>query len=287
MSAFSTIRRPCAAALLLAAFCAPAAAQGVAIVTDVSGKAYFQGGSKPAPVAILAEIAADARVQLEPGAAMVVLYARSGEEYAFSGPALLQFRGDAPVALSGAAPQKRLSPLRGNDIRLKPAATAQAAFVMRSGRTTARIRLLSLNGTKTLEAEPEFRWQALEPGVRYQFELADDTGRLLYETRTEATALKLPAAVALREGVSYTWEVSAQLSDGRRYRSAGDFALAGAELRARAAALRPPDGAPVSNRVAYAAWLDSVELGDEARRYWRALAAERPQDERLRSLAGE
>jgi hypothetical protein len=30
-----------------------------------------------------------------------------------------------------------------------------------------------------------------------------------------------------------------------------------------------------------------MELRDEARKYWRALAAERPDDERLRALAAE
>jgi hypothetical protein len=56
-------------------------------------------------------------------------------------------------------------------------------------------------------------------------------------------------------------------------------------LQARAAALRPPPGAPVSTRVAYAAWLEQMELRDEARKYWQALSAERPEDARLQVLA--
>jgi hypothetical protein len=43
----------------------------------------------------------------------------------------------------------------------------------------------------------------------------------------------------------------------------------------------------VSERVAYAAWLEQMELKDEARRYWRALSAERPDDARLKALAAE
>ena len=40
-------------------------------------------------------------------------------------------------------------------------------------------------------------------------------------------------------------------------------------------------------RAAYAAWLEQTELRDAARRYWKALAAERPGDEKLKVLAAE
>ena len=51
--------------------------------------------------------------------------------------------------------------------------------------------------------------------------------------------------------------------------------------------MRPAVTAPLSTRVAYAAWLDQMELKDEARKYWRMLSAERPEDARLKALAAE
>ena len=87
--------------------------------------------------------------------------------------------------------------------------------------------------------------------------------------------------------VSYTWEVSTHAADGRRYISAGDFSIATQAVRVQAQSLRPAAGAPVSERVAYAAWLEQMELKDEARKYWRALATERPEDVRLKALAAE
>ena len=51
-------------------------------------------------------------------------------------------------------------------------------------------------------------------------------------------------------------------------------------------AVRPAAGAPLSERVAFAVWLEQVGLKDEAARYWKALAAERPDSARLRALAG-
>jgi hypothetical protein len=270
-----------ASTTLLAAM--PAAAQSIAIVTDVSGKV-----SGPAPVSILSEIAADARLQLAAGARLVALYLKSGDEYLLTGPAQVQFQAGGPNVLSGAKPQKRASPVgKGSNVTIKPVNVAQAAYVMRGSRTTARIRLLSLAGTRTLEASPEFRWQAIEPGMKYRFELTDDTGHSLYESEVESTSIRLPASVVLKEGASYTWEVSTRTPDNRRYVSAGDFTIAPADVRAQARSLQPPSSAPVSDRVAYAAWLEQAELRDEARKYWQALAKERPEDEKLKALAAE
>ena len=42
---------------------------------------------------------------------------------------------------------------------------------------------------------------------------------------------------------------------------------------------------PLSSRIAYAAWLDQMELKDEARKYWQTAATERPDDPRLKALA--
>ena len=272
---------------LLMGLTGPVAAEPVAIVTDLSGKISVPGDPKKSSVTILAEIDVDTKLKLEDGARLVVLYTRLGDEYALSGPALIQFKAAELVALSGAKPQKRASPLgKSVDIRIKPAGITQAAFVMRGGSSAARIKLLSLSGTRTLDPDPEFRWQEIQPGAKYRFGLYDDTGRSLYETDAEATSLKLPPSIQLREGMVYTWDVSTRQPDGRRYVNSGNFSVAPADLRAQAAALRPAPDAPVSSRVAVAAWLDQMELRDEARKYWHALAVERPEDVRLKALAG-
>lgn len=260
-----------------------AVAQSVALVTDVSGRV-----SGTAPVSILSEIAADARVQVDAGARLVAIYLKSGDEYTFTGPAQVQFRAAEPLVLSGGKPQRKANPLGGgSNVTIRPVKVAQAAFVMRGGRPTARIKQLSLSGTRTLESSPEFRWQEIGPGVKYRFELSDDTGRSLYESEVEAASLRLPSSVTLRDGIAYTWEISARAADTRRYVSASDFSVASADLRKQADALRPADSAPVSDRVTYAAWLEHMELRDEARKYWKTLAAERPDDVRLKELAQE
>jgi hypothetical protein len=58
-------------------------------------------------------------------------------------------------------------------------------------------------------------------------------------------------------------------------------------MRQQVASLKPATNASISDRVAYAAWLEQLELKDEARTVWRTLAAERPDDRRLEALARE
>ncbi len=277
-----------ACALWLACLVAPVAAQTVAIVTDLTGKVAIQGAADRRDVGILSEISAGAKLQLEGSARLVVLYTASGEEYIFSGPALVEFRAGVPEALSGAKPQKKISAIgKSADIRIKTATATQAGYVMRSIRPAIPIKLLNPAGGKTLDKTPEFRWAEVQAGAQYQFDFTDETGRSLHEAQVTNATLQLPASVELIEGGRYTWQVSARLSDGRRYSGTADFSVATVELRSRAESLRPVTGAPVSERVAYAAWLEHESLKTEARRYWRELVAERPEDERLRALAAE
>lgn len=261
-------------------------AEAIALVTDVTGKAAIQGRGA---ISILSEIEPDARVQLDASAKLVAIYLKSGEEYILTGPAEIRFQADGPQVLSGVKPQRRKSALLkgGQDVTIRLGNVTQAGFVMRGGRATGRIKLLSLSGTKTLAAAPEFRWQEIEPGISYRFELIDNTGKLLFNTKAVSGSLTLPASVRLREGIVYTWEVSTRLADGRRYVGTADFTLAPPALKDRVEALRPAATSTVSERVTFAAWLEQMELRDEARKYWRALAQERPEDGRLKMLSAE
>ncbi|MBI2510161.1 MAG: hypothetical protein HYV99_09415, partial [Betaproteobacteria bacterium] len=107
---------------LLAAAAAPAAAQNVAMITDISGRVTGQ-----VPVTILAEIRADTRMQLEAGGRLVVIYLASGDEYTFTGPAQIQFRATEPQVVSGAKPLKKSNPLgKGSNVTIRPVSVAQA-----------------------------------------------------------------------------------------------------------------------------------------------------------------
>ena len=287
----TTLRTAMTPLLLCAiAMLSPAAhAAGVAMVTDLQGKATTSSDGRSRDLTILAELEAGAKVQLSAGATLVALYLAAGDEYVFKGPATIDFKPAAPEVVGGPPPERRRLTLGkgGKEIRIKPVGMTQGAMVMRSVRADARIQLLSLNRTRTLETQPVFLWKELQPGLKYEMELNDDTGRTIFEAQVDANSLKLPASIQMKEGVPYTWQVSARLPDGRKYSSSAEFALATADLRAAAETLRPAPTAPLSSRIAYAAWLDQMELKDEARKYWNTASAERPEDPRLKSLAGQ
>jgi hypothetical protein len=54
---------------------------------------------------------------------------------------------------------------------------------------------------------------------------------------------------------------------------------------AKAQKLRPADGAPLSDWVVYAAALEDAGLRSDAKSVWKKLAAERPEEPRLKALA--
>lgn len=261
-----------------------ASAVVVAMVTDLQGRASITSAGKTVPVNIAAEIEAGAQVQLSPGATLVAMYLVTGAEYTFRGSAQAAFKSDQPEMISGSEPTRR-GPATGNSIRIKPVGMGQGAMVMRTLGPSARIRLLSASGTIVLDTQPEFVWQEPQAGLKYQIEIADDAGRLLYEAQVDKPPFKLPAGLQLKEGMAYSWSISARMPDGGKYSNIGEFSIAGPDLRARAAALRPAVGADLSSRVIYATWLDQIGLKDDARDMWRALSAERPEDDRLKQLS--
>ena len=90
------------------------------------------------------------------GATLVALYLDAGDEYVFKGPSAIEFKPGQPDVQSGAKPERHSLALGkgGKDVRIKPVGMTQGAMVMRSVRPVARIQLLTLNRTRTLETSP-------------------------------------------------------------------------------------------------------------------------------------
>ena len=279
-------------AFLLLGYCVASSAAGapsVAMVTDLEGKAVVADDVRKPAVTILSEIRQDAKVQLEAGGRLVAVYLGSGQSWEMKGPAVVVFRPQQPESESGAKPQPRGNALSkgSKEIRIKPVAVAQAAIVMRSIKPNLKLKLLNPLGHKTLEERPVFAWKSLAPDLAYRFALLDDAGKTLYEASVNDTSLQLPAQVRLKEDATYTWMVSTQHPGGSAFSNASDIGLASADLRRQVEALRPAADSPISERIAFAAWLEEMALRDEAQKYWKAAAAERPDDPRLKVMAGE
>ena len=273
--------------VVLLLFASSVAAQPViiAMVSDLEGKAILTSAGRSAPAQILSDITAGDQVQLPSGAKLVVLYLDGGAEFTFKGPSQIEFKPDKPEVMNGAPPAVRV-PAQGSGVRLKPVGLGQGALVLRSPMGSSRIKMLSANGTRLLETQPEFRWLEPEPGLRYHVEITDDSGRSLYDGQVGTSSFVLPAGLQLKDGMSYMWEVSSRLPDGRKYSSVGVFRVATAGLRAQAAAMLASSMPDVSSRVALAVWLEQVELRDEARKQWAQLLVDRPEEPRIKALVG-
>lgn len=263
-----------------------ARAASVAMVTDLEGTASLVAEKRG--VAILEDLVPEQRIQLDKGARLVLVFLKSGEEYAFRGPAMVVVRPAQAEALSGAKPDKRntLFGGSGREIRISPINVNQGAVLMRGMPGEPRLTLLSLAETVTLDPWPEFRWHGIQAGTLARVQLFDDKGRQVVEREIGGDAMVLPGEVRLKSGIRYRWIVSGKGPGGQAVSGTAHFSLASLDVRGEAERLRPRAGATLSEQVIYAAWLEQKDLRDEARKYWRMAAGERPNDSRLRELAG-
>lgn len=263
-----------------------AAAESPAMVTDLQGKASIEGGARRTEVSILAPLPSGARLTLAVKARLVLVYLKSGLEYELAGPGSYRIGAAAPEPLEGAKPakQRALAAAYGAS-RIDTAGKAQAGLVMRSV-FIRPIALIEPAGRLVMADRPTFRWEAVPGAARYRFELDDDSGALVVEANTDAPSFTLPEGVSLKEGIVYNWGVETKTGN-QKFSSWSQFALIGKAERQRLEQLRPAADAPFSERVLYAAELEGMGLRDDARPLWKSLAAERPDDARLRELAGE
>lgn len=277
-----TILRFCLAAVLWLAGTVWAV-ERPAMVADLQGKAAVEGGES---VGILSPLSSGVTLALSPQAKLVMVYLKSGDQYELNGPGRYQVGAAAPQALSGAQPVKRKAALAGYGTgRINPMGKVQAGLLMREAELKS-LKLLAPSGGHVATERPAFRWEPVRGAEAYHFELDNDTGATVAEGNVNEAAFTLPEGVALTEKTHYSWGVETTVN-GQHYAKWSQFSLLGKSERERVAKLKPAPDAPFAERVLYAAMLEELGLRDDARPWWQALAAERPNDERLRVLAGE
>lgn len=261
----------------------------VALLTDVEGRVRPVAPADAKALDLLSEVSVGQRLRLDGGARATAVYLDSGIEYELTGPAEVQFDATQPRSSDGRAVTKRGAALadRGAAVRISPVRVAQGAIIMRRINAGERLKLLSLSATTTLEQRPIFVWEPVGESLPFSFELLDATGRLLHQQTGTGARCSLPDGIELAPGHDYTWAVSTTRADGKVFANTGEFRIASADLRAQAESLRPVDDAPVSRWVAYAAWLEQEGLKDEARGWWKRVAAQRRSDARVNVLAND
>lgn len=261
------------------------AAESVAMITDLTGRATLRSDGGPAPAELLAYLAAGAELKLEAGARVTVTFFAKPLEVTLTGPAQASIVKDGATMLSGPPPRIRTlgAAVDSTARKFEPIARerlALAAVVMRAGRP--ELKLFGPANTKVLTATPEFSWTAI-PGAQYRLVLAERDGKVLLERTLKQATFKPDEP--LRRDAAYTWRVQAQLAKGEALQAETTFSVASAAEALALAEGRPAPGASFSERVLYASRLDALGFRHDAAGVWRALLAERPEDETLRRLA--
>lgn len=251
-----------------------AAEQPIAMVTEISGEGEFVREGKASVLHVLAELHSNATIKLKKGARAVVLYLKSGDQYALSGPGSFTLGGDQPQSDKKTTGVVKLGPVTGKDgrpMKIGNASLSQAGIVMRTaGRRPipAKTPLAAV----VLATPSLFEWEAVAGNPDYEFVLKDEKGNTLFFRLGSENRLALPADIVLDSGGTYRWSVSARGSDGARYLSVYIFRLAEPDLKAEFENFYPPATATIAECVTFAAWLAGNNLTDEAARYWGTLS---------------
>ena len=281
------------AALLLAAslLATVAEAAPVAMITDIKGKVTLIEGARSRPATVLAYLEADNRLQLEAGSQVVLSYFAKAIEVTLSGP------GEAAVAADGArvskgakSAQRSLEAGRIDTAKkFEPMAREKLALAtvhMRSSPKPAP-RPTSPVDTVILSTRPSLDWAELSSATGYRVVVRDASGTTVFDQQVAKPPLALPADRALRAGSAYEWRVEAKLASGSTVSAEAKFSVADAARARVIENARPAQDASFSERVLYAALLESEGAHEAARPLWQSLARERPDDETLKRWANE
>ena len=92
--------------------------------------------------------------------------------------------------------------------------------VRNHGLAATALRVLAPeHGAVVDAADLEVRWTAVPQRIFYEVQVLSDDGDLVWQGRTEAGAMRLPAGIALHPGSGYYLWVRAHLPDGRTLKS--------------------------------------------------------------------
>ena len=268
------------AVLWLALSAGVALAEPVAMVTDVQGGVTALDGGKTAKVELLSYLEPGAALQLEPRAHLTITFFSKPVEYRFVGPARLKVEQERIVSQDGKAEAHAVSLQKSSAAKKFTVAqresVTQAAFEMRGLR--AGLRLDDPVDTRLLDGEElAFRWEGPRPRDGYQLNLYKGHDRLLQQAVATGNTWAPPAGL-LKAGEVYEWEVRTALDNGEVLTARGSFSVADSAAAKSVKSQAPAAGATFSERVLYAVFLEQQGFRCDARKLWRELSRERPDD---------
>lgn len=254
-------------------------AEPVAMVTDVSGGVSAMEKGKTRKILLLSYLEPDMTLQLDSNAHLTVTFFSKPVEYRFTGPAKLTVEHDRILSGDGKAETHAVSLQKTSAAQKFTVAqresVAQAAFEMRAGRPGLRLDDpvdTSLIGADALI----FSWDGPRPMGGYQLSLYDNHNQLLHQQASLTSNSWAPSAGLLKADNTYEWEIKAALENGEVLTARGKFGVADSATAQSIQAQSPPAGSAFSDRVLHAVFLEEKGFKYDARRLWKELAKERP-----------
>lgn len=257
-------------------------AQGVAMAVDRTGEVDIAVGTKTARLNVLDYLPPNTEMRLTAGASATLVYLATSQEWLFAGPGRYRLQAGQPVVIQGAPPKARGIPAPSTQAmaKLEPAQRERmglGAIVMRS---IGPLRIVSPNNVDVLNQRPTLLWLVTDKReVRVTVFGDASVTTPLAQTTTTATQWTPPADLPPGD---YTWRAEIA-SDTPGVARTGRFRIIeSSDPRRRRITALP---AEFAQRVAYAVTLESEDLPHDALILWRALAAERPDEESLQQWA--
>lgn len=255
------------------------------MVTDVEGRV---DRSDRQLVAILQSLNSGTELRLAPSSRVVLMDLSSGREYVLKGPGRFSVEGSGVRLREGpdAAMEERALPISSLPPVKASARIALAAVRMRSGPMgcseilETRPRPLQPDLTAIPASARTLRWTSMPGTTVYQVSLQAASGEILATTFTGDAEWRLPTAVPLSSGRSYSWRVEPSVPSGNTAMSSrtASFTVISDSTAELLRALAPSPDDSLSRRVLYAAQLQEAGALMEACEEWKRISEQRPGD---------
>lgn len=257
-----------------------ALAEPVAMVTDVSDGVFTEVKDKSEKTALLSYFEPGTTLRLNANAHLTVTFLTKPVEYRFTGPARLTVEKDRVVANEGKAETHAVSLQKTTAAKKFTVAQREsvtiAAFEMRAGGRPG-LRLEDPVETRAIGSSLVFDWDGPRAPGGYRLSIFDGQKKLIHQASVTSNSWTSPAGL-LKAGNAFEWEIEATLENGEVLTARARFSVADSGAAKAAQAQRPQADASFSGRVLYAIYLEENGFKYDARRLWKELSKERPDD---------
>lgn len=247
-----------------------AAAEPVALVTELAGTGTLGVKQRSAPLELLQDLAPGARLRLASGARATVVHTASGVVYELAGPGVFRVQAKAVEGVDAKARlTRRELPPEIRTYKLNPAIAAQASIILRS----AAGDLEGPDGG--VLSDDELRYRVSGELRQARFEVLDETGAVVLRIDAPQDGVELKERHAWAPGRPYRVQLSGLDRNGRPRTAAARFTVLAPDAVERLRREQPASRAATTDWIVYALALESLGANASARTIWRALYAAR------------